>query len=196
MKTMFNLVTATILLASSTQLFAAEQTTLVTLYNSETTQEGGASTIAVLRQIPRKAELFVCGKRYKGHFKDFAAAEAFFNEGLETVFKKRNNCTPYSILSNKDFPVRKNSINSNDGTPVRYVVTGSGANVALAEIMSDVTTWTIDVTDGLGINPEDEVMLVGARVLHSKLDNPTISTYRDSYKLSGMAQIQYAEIGK
>ena len=179
-------------LTSTLATAAIQLPTVITLYNSEATQEGGGSTIAVLRQEPRRAELFSCSKRYVGSLKDFEAVAAFFNEGMSTV-NRRTNCISYSAVS---LSVDKNSINSNDGKALRYVFTSAGASTGLAEILSDVTTWTVDVNDGLGISPGDDVVLVGARVLHSKLDNPTISTYRDSYKLSGMAQIQFSEIGK
>lgn len=188
---------ASLLAASVTSTLATaaiQLPTVITLYNSEATLEGGGSTIAILRQEPRRAELFTCSKRYAGQLRDFAAAEAFFNEGLSTV-NQRTNCIPYTLISGKDFSVSKNAIYSNNGKAVRYVFTGAGANTGLAEILSDVTTWTVDVNDGLGISPSNDVALVGARVYHSKLDNPTISTYRDSYKLSGMAQIQFSEIG-
>jgi hypothetical protein len=188
---------ASLLAASVTSTLATaaiQLPTVITLYNSEATLEGGGSTIAVLRQEPRRAELFSCSKRYIGSLKDFEAVETFFNEGLSTV-NHRTNCISYSALSEKNFLVNKNAINSNDGKAMRYVFTGAGANVGLAEILSDVTTFTVDVNDGLGISQKD-ITLVGSRVYHSKLDNPTISTYRDSYKLSGMAQIQFSEIGK
>lgn len=189
---------ASLLAASVTSTLAtaaSQLPTVITLYNSEATLEGGGSTIAVLRQEPRRAELFSCSKRYVGNLKDFEAVAAFFNEGMSTV-NHRTNCISYSALSGKEFTVNKNAINTNNGKAARYVFTGAGANTGLAEVLSDVTTWTVDVNDGLGISPGDDVILVGARVSHSKLDNPTISTYRDSYKLSGMAQIQFSEIGK
>lgn len=189
---------ASLLAASVTNTLATaaiQLPTVVTLYNSEATLEGGGSTIAILRQEPRRAELFSCSKRYLGNLKDFEAVTAFFNEGLDRA-NHRTNCIAYSTLSGKDFSVNKNSINSNNGKATRYVFTGAGANTGIAEILSDVTTWTVDVNDGLGISPSNDVTLVGARVYHSKLNNPTISTYRDSYKLSGMSQIQFSEIGK
>lgn len=189
---------ASLLAASVTSTLATaaiQLPTVITLYNSEATLEGGGSTIAVLRQEPRRAELFSCSKRYVGSLKDFEAVTKFFNEGLDRV-NHRTNCVTYSAISGKDFLVNKNAINSNNGKAMRYVFTGAGANTGIAEILSDVTTWTVDVNEGLGISPNNDVVLVGARVYHSKLDNPTISTYRDSYKLSGMAQIQFSVIGK
>ncbi len=157
--------------------------TVITLYNSETTQSGGLSSIAVLRQDDNKVELLTCSRRYNGSLKDSARITSFFNE--------ENNCSPYKEMTSKDFIVNKNKIINYLGKSKRYVVTGSGTLAGFAEVYSDVTTWTIDVD----VNVDSTVDLVGARVYHSRMDNPTISTYRDSYKLSGMSRIEYSEIG-
>lgn len=170
-------------LTSSIAMSASEIPTMLTLYNSETVDVGTGSAIAVLRQDERKVELFTCSRRYNGSLNDSVRITSFFQE--------EHNCHAYMKMEDQNFIVNKNIISNFQGKPERYVITGSGTNTGIAEVLSDVTTWTIDVN----VHVDSTVDLVGARVYHSRFDNPIISTYRDSHKLSGITRFKYTEIG-
>ena len=173
----------------SSYAFADDELSLVTLYNSEVTQSGGASTIAVVRQQSGKIKLLSCQKRYLGEFRDFSRTISFFNEGLNTPpFKRRTNCISFqdSRLTHV------NSIRRNDGKVSRWVLSMPASIPIMSGVLSDLSVWTIDVYYGaLGIPESDTILLTGVRVRHDRLNNPKMNTYRDTYKISGMAEVNF-----
>lgn len=163
------------------------QPTMVTAYNAEGLSGGSGSGIVVLRQNS-KVKLLVCNDEYKGALSS--------NPDMVNYLKT---CVDYDKVQNSGFAVSKNYIaNDNSGVPRRAVVTGAGATLDGREVdlMSDVTTWTIDIYKGEGVPSSSSVLLIGSRVTHDRLKNPAISTYRQTYLLKGLAGIDYPEIVK
>jgi hypothetical protein len=189
MNTFFKFLIITLLFSSS--VYAEDKLSLVTLYNSQTTLSGGLSTIAIVRQESGRIKLLSCQRRYHGEFRDFTKARDFFNEGLNTSVKRRTNCISYqdSTLT------YVNSIRRNDGKVARWTLTMPSSTPIMSGTFSDLTVWTIDSHFGIAGMPEtDTALLTGVRVTHDRLNNPEMSTYKDTYIISGMAQVEFPEV--
>lgn len=169
-----------------------EVESLITLYNSSN------QTVAVLRQHPRKIDFFSC-TFYEGSPENRAEVKAFFDKGLDSKSKIRVNCVLLETLNSKDFSgsyrVFKTPIQGHMGVH-RYIYTQSGAVDNFAEVWSEVAAWSIDVSDGLGYNPRETVDVTGTRIIHERSDNPTISSFRESFKFAGAALTKYPVIKK
>ncbi|MEA9355148.1 hypothetical protein SHI21_03000 [Bacteriovorax sp. PP10] len=170
---------------------AFSKETGLTIYNSTSNDPDEYKTVyIVLRQAPKKIELYVCYGKYTGDMNDSYTAEKYFKK---TVSSKK--CFDVKATKSKIVAANNN---------VRYIyssmhvmdLTGSYPNSPPGFITS-ATTYTIDANDDLGkASGSENIMMLNTYIKHDNLDNPTIASNRFTYNISANVIIQFPEIKK
>jgi hypothetical protein len=190
MKILFLLATiATCIASSSFALAETKKDTAITVYS--TSVIGDDFSLIVLRQAPRKINLILCSKAYKGTLTDATSVRKFY----ENAFKEIDG-TVYCTNLDKVESFSKRKIEEEDNL-VRYVYTNAGDSNVTANggIGSGVSTYTVDANDDFGQDASnDNVLLLASFIIHIKIENPILNTTRATYKLIGRAMIKLPEI--
>lgn len=169
--------------------FASEglKDTAITIYNTE------SSSYVVLRQAPQKINLYICYTKYKGSLNNSSAAEAYFRNGLVQPGIK-------SCQFVADGGGNKNVIKNENGN-TRYIysytsiINLSQFPESLPGFITTASTLTVDANDDLGKGPGSEnILSLDTYITHENLKNPTISSERKTYNLSGYAKIEFPNL--
>ncbi|MEA9355147.1 hypothetical protein SHI21_02995 [Bacteriovorax sp. PP10] len=184
---------ATVFIANSNLASARTSVdTAVTIYN---TSSGGAeqSTI-VLRQAKQKINLISCWRPYEGAANDAVAAKKFYDDAFKTI---NGNVYCYNLDNEVRYFYSKKKIEGEDNQ-VRYVYTENGLSskaTSDGSLGNGFSTYTVDANDDYGQDSSnDDVLLMSAFIMHTKLENPVINTERVTYKLAGRSMIKLPEM--